>query len=205
MKRNAGLLLAVALAAAVVGIVVHRFARPQRIDELPDPGPRVLWTYEAPDRGGFVAAPWAEGDAVFASAVLTHGLRLAGGVYAVDAATGRQRWAFHAGGAMRPAVSAPVLAGGRVYVGEGMHSNFVCRLYCLDAATGLPHWSFEAGDHIESTPAVRDGTVFFAAGNDGVYALNASTGAKVWQFAADVHTQFKAKSQEYKNVLQQSH
>ncbi len=187
MKRVAGIVAVVVVAAAVVGGVWHYQAGPDRGQVAPNPGPRVVWTYEAPQRGGFVAAPWVEGDTVFASAVLTHGLRQTGGVYAIDAATGRQRWAFLGGGAMRPVVSAPVLAGGRVYVGEGMHANFVCRLYCLDAATGLPHWTFEAGDHIESTPTVRDGTVFFAAGNDGVYALDAGTGAKAWQFAAEVH------------------
>ena len=88
---------------------------------------------------------------------------------------------------MRPTASAPVRAGDRVYVGEGMHANFVCNLYCLNATTGVPHWTFQTGDHIESTPTVVSDTVFFAAGNDGVYALNATTGDKLWQFTADLH------------------
>ncbi len=184
MKRAAAILSALTVAALAVGLAARR-PRPPAV--APTPAPQVLWTYEAPQRGGFLSTPWVEGDAAFVSAVLTSGLRQTGGVYAVNAATGAQRWAFLAGGAMRPAVSAPVLDGGRVYVGEGMHANFVCHLYCLDAATGLKLWAFEVGDHVESTPTVRGGAVYFAAGNDGVYALDAVTGARRWQFAADLH------------------
>ncbi len=187
MKRIAGIVLVVVVIAAVYlgfrnATIYDRIGPP-----LTTAPPRIIWTYEAPQRGGFVAAPWVEGDTIFASAVLTQGLRLTGGVYAIDPANGVQKWAFFAGGAMRPTASAPVRSGDRVYVGEGMHANFVCNLYCLNAATGVPHWKFQTGDHIESTPTVVNDTVFFAAGNDGVYALNAITGEKQWQFSADLH------------------
>ena len=178
-------LLAAAVAALLV--VAAYFVWPPVPSSLPPTGPRVVWQFEAPDRGGFVAAPWVADDAVYVSAVHSRGLRLGGAVYALDPATGRRRWTFDAAGAMRPTASAPVLAAGRLYVGEGMHANFTCRFRCLDAATGTQVWDFGTTDHIESTATVADGVVYFGAGNDGVYALDAATGERRWQFAADVH------------------
>jgi len=88
---------------------------------------------------------------------------------------------------MKPTASAPVLAGSRIFVGEGMHANFTCRFRCLDAATGAQVWDFETTDHVESTATVADGMVYFGAGNDGVYALDVATGKRRWQFAEDLH------------------
>jgi outer membrane protein assembly factor BamB len=108
-------------------------------------------------------------------------------VYSLDPNSGKPRWTFDRDGEMLGTVSSPALAGGRLFLGEGMHANFACRFYCLDAATGKPAWEFQTGDHIESGPAVAAGTVFFAAGNDGVYALDADTGKRKWNFRADLH------------------
>jgi len=162
---------------------------PANVVHLPSsaPAPKILWTYEAQQRGGFVAAPWVQGETIFASAVLTQGLRLAGGLYAINPADGKMKWSFLGNGSMRPTASAPVRVGDRVFVGEGMHANFVCNLYCLNANNGEAIWKFQTGDHIESTPSVVQDRVYFGAGNDGVYALNTANGEKVWQFNADLH------------------
>lgn len=76
MKRIAGVILILVLIAAAFIYFIE-----QSTCYIPRPKsmPRIIWTYEAPQRGGFVATPWVEGDTIFASAVLTQGLRLTGG------------------------------------------------------------------------------------------------------------------------------
>src|SRR5207244_12980553 len=74
-----------------------------------------------------------------------------------------------------------------LYIGEGMHANLVCKLYCLDAGSGRKLWHFTVGGHIESSPCVADGRVFFGAGDDGLYCLDAVSGAKRWQLAGAHH------------------
>jgi outer membrane protein assembly factor BamB len=42
-------------------------------------------------------------------------------------------------------------------------------------------WSFNASNQITATPAIADGTIYFATWTDGnVYAVNAATGYTVW-------------------------
>lgn len=160
------------------------------IDPSPPPspaGPTIEWTFDAPDAGGFLATPWVEDDAVYVSAVLTRGLTQRGVVYAVDPSAGKRLWTFNADGGMRPVASAPVRAGGRVFVGEGMHADFVCRLFALDAGTGRPAWHLTANDHVEAAPTVVGETVYASAGNAGVYAADAATGTVKWHFERDLH------------------
>src|SRR5262249_3176545 len=142
----------------------------------PTTGPQLVWAFEAPRPGAAVAAPLVADDAVYLAAIHARGFSLTGAVYALDPATGKQKWAFDRDGDMLPTASAAVLAGGRLFLGEGMHRNFVCQFYCLAPATGKPVWTAGTSDHIEGGPAVEGGTVFFPAGNDGVYARDAATG-----------------------------
>src|SRR5204862_2540161 len=98
-----------------------------------------------------------------------------------------QKWMFDRDGQMLPVASSPVASGVHLYVGQGMHGNFSCRLQCLDRLTGKALWDFEAGDHIEGGPASGEGILFFSAGNDGLYAIDALTGAFRWNFRPDLH------------------
>jgi outer membrane protein assembly factor BamB len=174
------------LTAGLAGLAAVRFWPRPAADPAP-PGPAVVWVFEAPHAGGIVAAPWVADDAVYVSAYHPRGLRMAGTVYALDPATGKKHWTFDADGRMLATASAPVLADGRLYVGEGMHGHFACHLYCLDPKTGKQAWAVETTDHVESTPTVADGVVYFGAGNDGVYAVDAATGKEKWRFSGDLH------------------
>jgi outer membrane protein assembly factor BamB len=63
----------------------------------------------------------------------------------------------------------------------------VCKIYCLDAASGRKLWHFVTAGHIESSPCVSGGRLFFGSGDDGVWCLDAATGAPCWQFAGRWH------------------
>jgi outer membrane protein assembly factor BamB len=107
-----------------------------------------------------------------------------GAVYCLDRATGARVWMYNAGDDLKPVFCTPTVAEGRVYFGEGLHTDSGCKLYCLDIATGKPAWEkpFETGSHTEGTPRVFDGKVAFSAGDDGLFAADAKTGAKLWHF-----------------------
>jgi outer membrane protein assembly factor BamB len=147
---------------------------------------QVVWTFEPPQRGAVFSSPLVEGDSVYAAAI-RDGLVFRGAVYRLARDTGRVVWSFDDDGRMLQMFSSPCLAGGRLYVGEGMHQNFTCRLYCLDAATGRKCWHFEASGHIESSPCVASGRVYFGAGDDGLYCLDAASGKEIWHFHGPLH------------------
>src|SRR5690349_19903039 len=73
------------------------------------------------------ASPVAEGDTLYVAAEN-------GNLYALDLATRRTRWLYHAG---RCIGSTPAVADGKVFVlsRDG-------RLHAVDAASGAPLWSF---------------------------------------------------------------
>lgn len=97
-------------------------------------------------------------------------------VYAVDIATGKQRWSFHPDGLLQR----PLVSGGLVHVVGSLD-----KLYTLDAATGVKLWEYPT-DQVLSTPITTGGVVYAGGRNSGVvYALDARTGAKRWEFATN--------------------
>ncbi len=116
-------------------------------------------------------------------------------VYALDLATGEERWSFFTGGPIR---FAPTVADGRVYVAgdDGW-------LYCLSAADGSLDWKFcgapsrrmiMGNEQLISHHPLRSGViadggvVYFSAGmwpSDGIYlwALDAADGTVLWSNA----------------------
>jgi outer membrane protein assembly factor BamB len=181
-RRRGALVLA---ACAFSGFALWS-GRPQTPPESPAVV-TVNWMFQAPEHGGVVSAPALDEERVYLAAVHFRGFSRSGAVYGIDRRTGRQLWKFDDDGRMLPTASSPALAGGKLYLGEGMHANFVCRFYCLDAATGRKAWDFETDGHVESSPCVADGRVYFGAGDDGVYCLDAATGAPRWHFREDLH------------------
>src|SRR5262249_13196297 len=121
--------LAVCCLAAVVGLAgtLHR--------ETP-PGVEVIWMFEVPERGAIVSSPLVVGDQIFVGVIHDTGVKSRGAVYCVKRDTRRVVWSFDDRGKMLPMYSSPCLANGRILIGEGMHSDYVCKLYCLDAQTG---------------------------------------------------------------------
>jgi len=130
--------------------------------------------------------------AVVAGGTLYFGSSANGKVYALDAATGRERWHFFTGGPVR---LPPAVWQGKVYVGSD--DGFV---YCLSARDGSLVWKFRAAPNdskvlgsgrmvslwpIRTGVLVYDGVAYFASGifpAEGVYvfAVAANDGKLLW-------------------------
>jgi outer membrane protein assembly factor BamB len=114
-----------------------------------------------------------------------------GVLYCLERHTGAVIWSFDNDGDMKQvSISSPCLANGRLYIGEGFHQDSDCKLYCLDAETGKKLWEKVTKSHVESSPRVAAGMVFFGAGDDGVFCLDAQSGDERWHFE-NVHVDIK--------------
>jgi outer membrane protein assembly factor BamB len=122
-------------------------------------------------------------------------------VYALDARTGRQRWAFFTEGPVR---LAPFVLGDKVYVGSD--DGYV---YCLSRDDGSLLWKHKAADADRMIPGngrimsvwpirtgllVDEGDLYFTAGlfpNQGTFlsALNAEDGTVRWKRKIDISPQ----------------
>lgn len=105
-------------------------------------------------------------------------------LYAFDAQTGKQRWAFATQDQIIGA--APAVANGIVYVASQDHS-----LYAVDAATGALRWRYQTRSKTISAPTVANGVVYVTSGDHAVYALDATTGAvrHTYKLAASARSQ----------------
>lgn len=141
----------------------------------------IRWRFRNDDyrSPSFDASPAISDGAVLVGMAERSVFSPAGRVVCLDGASGKRTWDFKT---RYPVFSSPVVAGGRVFSGEGYHQDSECRLYCLDAATGAERWVFQTKSHIESTPHVADGRVYFGAGEDGLYCVGAEDGKAVWHF-----------------------
>jgi len=135
--------------------------------------------------GAMVARPLIDGDRIYAAvAYAPSAFGTPGNLYCVDRTSREVLWDFNGTNSLRlkEVFSSPCLADGKLYVGEGFHSDAACKLYCVDAATGKKLWTYDTESHTESSPCVADGKVYCGAGSDGLLCLDAATGAKVWEY-----------------------
>lgn len=155
----------------------------------PRQAPKVKWSFPTGER--IVSSPvWFEGLVIFGSDD--------GNVYAVDAASGRQRWMHRTGG---PVPATPAVASGRVFV-----PSYDGRLYALDARSGELQWKYATGgerrfearglhglqprtqtiadpfDVFLSSPVVVQGLVVFGSGDGKLHAVDAISGEARWTF-----------------------
>jgi outer membrane protein assembly factor BamB len=185
--RRVFVVIGVAAGLMAGGVAVRLALHRHDITPSNAAGPRLLWSFEAPQPGFVVGAPVVSEDAIYLAIGHSRGFQQAGAVYALDPATGKPKWVYTDSGAMLHTASTPLVARGRVVVGEGLHNNFSCRLHCIDARTGRGAWTFPTQDHIEGGPALANGLVVFPAGNDGLYAVDLESGKEKWHFRADLH------------------
>ncbi|WP_374118705.1 outer membrane protein assembly factor BamB family protein, partial [Streptomyces sp. 8L] len=135
-------------------------------------GGHVRWHFEAP--AVFLSPPaFAPGPAVAGGGVYL--VDYLGTVYALDAATGKDRWRIAT--ESRASVEPALVAGGNVHVGSGS------ALYTLDAVAGTPKWRFAAGGDLIGAPVVADGRLHFGSADHVLYTLDASGGQLRWKLA----------------------
>ncbi len=146
-------------------------------------GDRHVYALDAHD--GRLLWKVATAQVVHASPAVADGLVVVGdwssALLALDARDGTERWRFQGG--RDDAIhnqegfqSSPAIAGGTVFVG--------CRdshLYAVDLHTGALRWSHSTGaSWVISSPAVRDGRVWFATSDTGLLTVvDALTGRRI--------------------------
>ena len=134
---------------------------------------QTLWTYGTGNN--VFSSPAIAGGVVYVGSL---SLLSAGGVYALNATTGKSKWYY----ALPPAAgvgggaSSPAVSGGVVYV-----AIWIGGLLALNASTGALKWGDVMGLVI-SSPAVAGGVVYVGSYDHRVYALDASTGALKWNY-----------------------
>jgi alcohol dehydrogenase (cytochrome c) len=138
--------------------------------------------HSGPTYGSIAAAPIVTGGVVYFQDLFSN-------VYAVDLATGKQKWEYQVNVAEEsgPGPDGVAVSGGVVY-GETSTAAFA-----LSAGTGKTIWIdknlLNSGDgKFEVQPQVTGGRVYLASaygsgpGGGVLFALNAATGAVIWRF-----------------------
>jgi len=125
------------------------------------------WTYSTGSH--IISSPAVAGGVVYVGISYNH-------MYALDAATGKIKWAYSTGASQ--VNDSPAVVGGVVYVGSSEDHT----LYALDAATGKKKWAYQTRGPIISSPAVVGGVVYVGSEDGNVYALDAASGTKKWAY-----------------------
>lgn len=131
----------------------------------------LIWESIGNHYDGIISSPVVVDGAVYI------GSDANGTMYALDAATGKEKWSVHLGWID----SSPAVVDGVVYVIQKSLS-----LYALDAETGDELWLFEGGTlafSYRTSPAVVDGTVYaYSNYNQNLYAVDTASGDALWEY-----------------------
>lgn len=155
----------------------------EKADVLPKLVDVRVW-FESPDAHEVMSAVSVSGNrVVFGTAKMT-GFRQSGAVYCVDRSSAKPEWIFTNDEDLKPVFATPAVVGGKVFAGEGLHTDADRRVFCLDLALGKPLWPTPAAttSHTEGSPRVVAGKVYFSAGDDGIYCVSEAEGKEIWHF-----------------------
>jgi len=146
--------------------------------EIVEPPLEVVWKFKMNSSvSSYRSSPVISGDTIYMGSG-------DGYIYALDAATGTEKWEYKIGGCIW---SSPAVSGDTLYIGAedqfGTHPPWY--LYALNAVTGTEKWKYEIGIALPCSPTVLDGTVYIGIrwlGYGSVYALDEATGAEKWKY-----------------------
>ncbi len=134
--------------------------------------PKLLWSYASQEQ--FLAPTAVGADRLLTVAM---GAFNSGSVRAFGAVDGKPAWNKSAPLIRLPTVGTPAIAGGMLFLGEGMHQTDGSSLHALRTSDGRSLWRLDVpGElvHIEASPSVADGRVYVGAGSGGVICVDAS-------------------------------
>jgi outer membrane protein assembly factor BamB len=126
--------------------------------------PTVLWTFRA---NGAVYTPIVDATVAYVGSDDTN-------LYAIDAMTGQQKWAFSTGNAV---IATPSIVNGIVYA-VSTDGN----LYAIDAMTGQQKWALTLANDVY-VPMIANGLVYLISDANTFYAVDAATGQIKWTFS----------------------
>lgn len=126
------------------------------------------WRSADPDTMYLASPLVADGRVYAASCYLMPG-GSEGGVFALDAATGDERWYVDTkpgGGYFTGFFSSPALSADRktLVIGQGLHVDANCELIGVDVESGEIKWTAPTPLHVEGSPAIEGGIVVAGAG-----------------------------------------
>jgi outer membrane protein assembly factor BamB len=112
--------------------------------------------------------------------VYSEGTGADSGIVGLDLASHQHKWRVSL---TAPALGAPVIADGHVFVGVRDRS-----VLSIDIQTGRVSWTAQTEGIVDASPAVGDGRVFAvsensASGRARVYALDETTGHQDWSYS----------------------
>lgn len=119
-----------------------------------------------------------QSSAAVAGGVVYFGSRDAS-LYAVDAATGTERW--HMSDGTSWIVTSPSVRGDLVISARSSNG----RARAVDARSGEERWVVSTGGPVFSAPVLVDETVYVGSASGWVYALSAADGSERWKFRTD--------------------
>jgi len=134
---------------------------------FPQPPLRLVWRKEL----------WRELTGPRAEAIVSDGLAFmgtyAGTLYALNAASGDEKWIIKTG---RPIGHSPMVADGVLYFGSMNR-----KLYAVEAASGKRKWTFECDEGIWASPVAHAGVVMVGARDGIFYGVDATSGKLKWK------------------------
>jgi len=147
-------------------------ARTGNVDGKPGPAhPKVLWVQRSKDQ---FLAPLSVGAGKLFVTVM--GPFNSGAIRALDLAEAKPAfWSKGAPAIKLPTVGSPVVSGGKVVFGEGMHQTEGSALHCLRAGDGRPLWRLDVSGelvHIEASPTLTGGKAVVGGGGAGVICVD---------------------------------
>ena len=178
--------VALLLAALVAGAVIVG----SLIDRSSPIRPSAVTYHGGPERTGIMPgpAPSNPSERCWPDVTLIGGVRTymptvadgvvvtgdtAGGVTAVDLASGATRWQVTPGG---PIYAGPSMSGETVLVGS---DDGVLRALTIEG--GSVAWAFQTGARVRTSPAIIDRTAYFGSDDGNLYAVDVATGEERWR------------------------
>lgn len=135
----------------------------------------VQWSFSNQSKT-FYSSPTLVGNRLYATSADIGALSDKGTIYCLDADTGKVVWETSPP-KYRATFSSPSVQGKYLVVGEGLHFTKDARILCLDIEqNGALLWSYRTKSHVESSPAIAGGRIYFGAGTDGYYCFELEPG-----------------------------